>query len=79
MLQPKRTKYYERYKSKMKNSRGHELSNGMFGIKSVHEDGCCFCQTWKRHVAWKMGRGKLLETLRYSIDGKKVVEYWARC
>jgi large subunit ribosomal protein L16 len=24
----------------MKNSgRGHELSNGMFGIKSVHEDG----------------------------------------
>jgi hypothetical protein len=31
----------ERYKGKMKENsgRGHELSNGMFGIKSVHEDG----------------------------------------
>jgi large subunit ribosomal protein L16 len=40
MLQPKRTKY-RGTKGKMKGNsgRGHELSNGMFGIKSVHEDG----------------------------------------
>ena len=41
MLQPKRTKYRKVQKGKMKGNsqRGHELSNGMFGIKSVHEDG----------------------------------------
>jgi large subunit ribosomal protein L16 len=40
MLQPKRTKYRKAKKGKMKGTgRGHELSNGMFGIKSVHEDG----------------------------------------
>ena len=41
MLQPKRTKYRKVQKGKMKGNsqRGYELSNGMFGIKSVHEDG----------------------------------------
>jgi large subunit ribosomal protein L16 len=41
MLQPKRTKYRKVQKGKMKGNsqRGHELSNGMFGIKSVHENG----------------------------------------
>ncbi len=41
MLQPKRTKYRKVQKGKMKGNsqRGHELSNGMFGIKSVNEDG----------------------------------------
>lgn len=41
MLQPKRTKYRKVQKGKMKGSaqRGHLLSSGMFGIKSVHEDG----------------------------------------
>ena len=41
MLQPKRTKYRKVQKGKMKGNaqRGHELSSGMFGIKSVHEDG----------------------------------------
>ena len=41
MLQPKRTKYRKVQKGKMKGNsqRGHELSNGMFGIKSVHVDG----------------------------------------
>ena len=41
MLQPKRTKYRKVQKGKMKGNsqRGHELSNGMFGIKSVHETG----------------------------------------
>ena len=41
MLQPKRTKYRKVQKGRMKGNsqRGHELSNGMFGIKSVHEDG----------------------------------------
>jgi len=37
MLQPKRTKYRKVQKGKMKGAsqRGHELSNGMFGIKSL--------------------------------------------
>jgi large subunit ribosomal protein L16 len=37
MLQPKRTKYRKVQKGKMKGNsmRGHELSNGMFGIKSA--------------------------------------------
>ena len=41
MLQPKRTKYRKVQKGRMKgnSNRGHELSNGMFGIKSVHETG----------------------------------------
>jgi large subunit ribosomal protein L16 len=41
MLQPKRTKYRKVQKGKMKGNaqRGHVLSSGMFGIKSVHEDG----------------------------------------
>ena len=41
MLQPKRTKYRKVQKGKMKGNaqRGHVLSSGMFGIKSVHDDG----------------------------------------
>ena len=37
MLQPKRTKYHKVQKGRMKgvSQRGHELSNGMFGIKSL--------------------------------------------
>ena len=37
MLQPKRTKYRKVQKGRMKGNsmRGHELSNGMFGIKSL--------------------------------------------
>ena len=37
MLQPKRTKYRKVQKGRMKgnSSRGHQLSNGMFGIKSL--------------------------------------------
>ena len=37
MLQPKRTKYRKVQKGKMKGNsqRGYELSNGMFGIKSL--------------------------------------------
>ena len=37
MLQPRRTKYRKVQKGKMKgvSQRGHELSNGMFGIKSL--------------------------------------------
>ena len=40
MLQPKRTKYRKAQKGKMKglSQRGHRLSNGMFGIKSL--DSC---------------------------------------
>ncbi|MGI9547114.1 MAG: 50S ribosomal protein L16 [Flavobacteriaceae bacterium] len=37
MLQPKRTKYRKAQKGRMKGNsgRGHQLSNGMFGIKSL--------------------------------------------
>ena len=37
MLQPKRTKYTKTQKGRMKglSQRGHRLSNGMFGIKSL--------------------------------------------
>ena len=37
MLQPKRTKYRKMQKGRMKglSGRGHQLSNGMFGIKSL--------------------------------------------
>ena len=37
MLQPKRTKYRKQQKGRMKgiSQRGYELSNGMFGIKSL--------------------------------------------
>jgi len=42
MLQPKRTKYRKVQKGRMKgdSQRGHILSSGMFGIKSVHETVC---------------------------------------
>jgi len=42
MLQPKRTKFRKQQKGRMKGNaeRGHQLSNGMFGIKSIHETGC---------------------------------------
>ena len=41
MLQPRKTKFRKVQKGRMKGNseRGHELSNGMFGIKSVHEKG----------------------------------------
>ena len=37
MLQPKRTKFRKAQKGRMKgiSGRGHQLSNGMFGIKSI--------------------------------------------
>ena len=37
MLQPKRTKFRKAQKGRMKgiSQRGHQLSNGMFGIKSI--------------------------------------------
>jgi large subunit ribosomal protein L16 len=40
MLQPKRTKYRKMQKGRMKGiaGRGHQLSNGMFGIKSMESE-----------------------------------------
>ena len=37
MLQPKRTKFRKAQKGRMKGNsmRGHQLSNGMFGIKAL--------------------------------------------
>ncbi len=40
MLQPRRTKYRKMQKGRMKGiaGRGHQLSNGMFGIKSMESE-----------------------------------------
>ena len=40
MLQPKRTKFRKMQKGRMKGiaGRGHQLSNGMFGIKSMESE-----------------------------------------
>lgn len=40
MLQPKRTKFRKAQKGRMKGNsqRGHQLSNGMFGIKSLDQN-----------------------------------------
>ena len=40
MLQPKRTKFRKAQKGRMKGNagRGHQLSNGMFGIKALEQD-----------------------------------------
>ena len=37
MLQPKKTKFRKAHKGRMKgiSQRGHQLSNGMFGIKAL--------------------------------------------
>ncbi len=41
MLQPRKTKFRKMQKGRMKGNagRGHLLSNGTFGIKSIHEKG----------------------------------------
>jgi large subunit ribosomal protein L16 len=65
MLQPKRTKYRKVQKGKMKGNsgRGHELSNGMFGIKSVHEDGILTRQIEAARIAATrfMKRGTIMD------------------
>ena len=47
MLQPKRTKYRKVQKGRMKgvSQRGHELSNGMFGIKSLDSSFITSCNS----------------------------------
>ena len=51
MLQPKRTKYRKTQKGRMKglSQRGHRLSNGMFGIKSLESKFITSNQKEKKH------------------------------
>ena len=53
MLQPKRTKYRKVQKGRMKGNsgRGHQLSNGMFGIKSLDSNFLTSRQIEAAHIA----------------------------
>jgi ribosomal protein L16/L10AE len=57
MLQPKKTKFRKKQKGRMKGNseRGHTLSNGMFGMKSVHETGM-FLTSRQIEAARSVGR-----------------------
>jgi large subunit ribosomal protein L16 len=83
MLQPKRTKYRKVQKGKMKGNsqRGHELSNGMFGIKSVHEDGMFLTSRQieaARIAATRFIKPSTKKPLEVRMGkGKGAVEYWA--
>ena len=94
MLQPKRTKYRKVQKGRMKgvSQRGHEHSNGMFGIKSLD---CSFITSRQIEAAriaatrfmkregqlWiKIFPDKPITTKPLQVrmgKGKGAVEYWA--
>ena len=94
MLQPKRTKYRRVQKGRMKgvSQRGHELSNGMFGIKSLDSSFITSRQIESARVAatrYMKREGQL--SIKIFPDkpitktplevrmgkGKGAVEYWA--
>lgn len=95
MLQPKRTKYRRVQKGRMKgvSQRGHELSNGMFGIKSLDSSFITSRQIESARVAATryMKREGQLWIKNFSMTnllrrkplevrmgkGKGAVEYWA--
>ena len=94
MLQPKRTKFRKVQKGRMKGNseRGHQLSNGMFGIKSLDSNFLTSRQIDAARIAatWHMKReGQLWikifpdkpitkKPLEVRIGkGKGAVEYWA--
>lgn len=94
MLQPKRTKYRRVQKGRMKgvSQRGHELSNGMFGIKSLDSSFITSRQIESARVAatrymkregqlWiKIFPDKPITKKPLEVrmgKGKGAVEYWA--
>ncbi|WP_461532259.1 50S ribosomal protein L16 [Sinomicrobium sp.] len=94
MLQPKRTKYRKQQKGRMKgiSQRGHELSNGMFGIKSMDSSFITARQIEAARVAatrymkregqlWiKIFPDKPITKKPLEVrmgKGKGAVEYWA--
>ena len=93
MLQPKRTKYRKVQKGRMKgvSQRGHELSNGMFGIKSLDSSFITSRQIEAARIAatrFMKREGQLWikifpdkpitkKPLEVRGKGKGAVEYWA--
>ena len=94
MLQPKRTKYRKVQKGRMKGNsgRGHQLSNGMFGIKSLDSNFLTSRQLEAARIAatrymkregqlWiKVFPDKPITKKPLEVrmgKGKGAVEYWA--
>ena len=94
MLQPKKTKYRKVQKGRMKgnSSRGHRLSNGMFGIKSLDSNFLTSRQIEAARIAatrymkregqlWiKIFPDKPITKKPLEVrmgKGKGAVEYWA--
>ncbi len=94
MLQPKRTKYRKMQKGRMKGNsgRGHQLSNGTFGIKSLDSDFLTSRQIEAARIAatrymkregslWiKIFPDKPITKKPLEVrmgKGKGAVEYWA--
>ena len=94
MLQPKRTKFRKQQKGRMKgiSQRGHQLSNGTFGIKSLDSDFLTSRQIEAARIAatrymkregqlWiKIFPDKPITKKPLEVrmgKGKGAVEYWA--
>jgi large subunit ribosomal protein L16 len=94
MLQPKRTKFRKQQKGRMKGNtgRGHQLSNGMFGIKSLDSNFLTSRQIEAARIAatrymkregqlWiKIFPDKPITKKPLEVrmgKGKGAVEYWA--
>ena len=94
MLQPKKTKYRKTQKGRMKglSQRGHQLSNGMFGIKSLDSNFLTSRQIEAARIAatrfmkregqlWiKIFPDKPITKKPLEVrmgKGKGAVEYWA--
>ncbi len=94
MLQPKRTKFRKQQKGRMKGNagRGHQLSSGMFGIKSLDSSFITSRQIEAARIAatrYMKREGQLCiksfpdkPSTKKSLDvrmgkGKGAVEYWA--
>ena len=69
MLQPKRTKFRKVQKGRMKGNseRGHQLSNGMFGIKSLDSNFLTSRQIEARIVYSKTFRRQKSSAINISI------------
>ena len=79
MLQPKKTKFRKQQKGRMKGNagRGHQLSNGTFGIKSLDANFLTARQIEAARIAatrFMKREGSLWIRMG---KGKGAVEYWA--
>ena len=74
MLQPKRTKYRKAQKGKMKgiSQRGHRLSNGMFGIKSLESKFITSRQIENRISFRRAIKMAIAAAMRMNAEGIKI-------